>query len=189
MNQGCGAGTQISGFGSSSRHSLFWHQHQRRSQGRPGGHGLPKFLAYVVILFFERRYPKQNSAIRLKSNILATTNFFAPQKILGWLRHCLALDPAPEWFGPLETENHCIICTTRFPHKLGLLNRNTDISSSSSPNSFWLRLQLWPSKIAWAPAPGSGSTALVWTTAPELNQRFKVSELDYWMFNYRVSKV
>jgi len=32
-------------------------------------------------LCFERRFSKQNSVIRLKSNILP------PQKFLGWLRH------------------------------------------------------------------------------------------------------
>jgi len=37
---------------------------------------LPKFLAYVVILCFERRCPKQNTVARLKSNILT-----APQMI------------------------------------------------------------------------------------------------------------
>ena len=36
---------------------------------------------------FERRYPKQNTVIRLKSNILASANFFAPPQIFGWLRH------------------------------------------------------------------------------------------------------
>jgi len=30
----------------------------------------------------------------------------------------------PEWFGPLKNENHCIICTTRLPHEVGLWNRN-----------------------------------------------------------------
>jgi len=44
----------------------------RRSHGGPY---LPKCLAYIVILRFERRYPKQNSAIRLKSNILVQKNF------------------------------------------------------------------------------------------------------------------
>jgi len=33
------------------------------------------------LLRFERRYPKENTVSRLKSNILAA------QKILGWLRH------------------------------------------------------------------------------------------------------
>jgi len=41
----------------------------------------PKFLAYSVILGFERSYPKQNSVTRLKPNILSLP------KILGWLRH------------------------------------------------------------------------------------------------------
>ena len=32
-------------------------------------------------------YPKQNSVIRLKSNILPPQNFFETPKPLGWLRH------------------------------------------------------------------------------------------------------
>jgi len=50
-----------------------------------GGKGVmtpPKFLENTVILFFERRFSKQNSVILLKSNILL------PQKFLGWLHHC-----------------------------------------------------------------------------------------------------
>jgi len=42
----------------------------------------PKLLKHIVILYFERRYPKQNSVIRLKSNILVS-------HILGWLRYSL----------------------------------------------------------------------------------------------------
>ena len=38
---------------------------------------LPKFLEHIVILFFERRYPKQNSVIRLKSKIFAPQKFWA----------------------------------------------------------------------------------------------------------------
>jgi len=45
---------------------------------------LPKFLENIVILCFERRFSKQNSVIRLKSNILTP-------KFLGWLRHWLGL--------------------------------------------------------------------------------------------------
>ena len=41
----------------------------------PGGHASPKFLEHIVILCFERRYPKQNSVIRPKSNILDPKNF------------------------------------------------------------------------------------------------------------------
>jgi len=33
----------------------------------------PKFLENIVILFFERRFCKQNSVIRLKLNILVYT--------------------------------------------------------------------------------------------------------------------
>jgi len=37
----------------------------------------PKFLEGIVILCFDRQYPKQNSVIRPKSNILAPPNFGA----------------------------------------------------------------------------------------------------------------
>jgi len=40
-------------------------------------HGLLKFLENIVILSFERRFSKQNSVIRLKSNILPPANFWA----------------------------------------------------------------------------------------------------------------
>jgi len=39
----------------------------RRSQGGLGVMVSPKFLAYLVILFFEKRYPKQNIVARLIS--------------------------------------------------------------------------------------------------------------------------
>jgi len=35
----------------------------------------PKFLEHTVILYFERLYPKQDSVIRIKSNILAPQIF------------------------------------------------------------------------------------------------------------------
>jgi len=38
----------------------------------------PTFLEHILILCFEKRYPKQNRAIRLKSNILALNKFFCP---------------------------------------------------------------------------------------------------------------
>ena len=38
---------------------------------------LPKFLENIVILCFEKRFSKQNSAIRLKSNIVTPQNFWA----------------------------------------------------------------------------------------------------------------
>jgi len=46
----------------------------------------PTFLEHIVILCFERRFSKQNSVIRLKSDILA------PLKFLGWLRHWYPLN-------------------------------------------------------------------------------------------------
>jgi len=52
----------------------------RRSQGGKKGPWTPKFLEHIIILCFKRRFSKQNSVIRLKSNILAP-------KFLGWPRH------------------------------------------------------------------------------------------------------
>jgi len=53
----------------------------RRSQGAKGTMP-PKLLENIVILCFEKSFSKQNSVIRLESNILA------PPKFWGWLRHC-----------------------------------------------------------------------------------------------------
>jgi len=47
------------------------------ARGETRGHAPPKFLENIVILCFERRFSKQNSVIRLKSNI------FPPPKIFG----------------------------------------------------------------------------------------------------------
>jgi len=58
----------------------------RRSQGGPKGPWPPKFLENIVILYFEKRFSKQNGVIRLKSNVLPTA------KCLGWLRHCISTD-------------------------------------------------------------------------------------------------
>ena len=52
------------------------------ARGGPKGPCPPKFLETIVILCFERRFSKQNIVIRLQSHILA------PDKFLGWLRHC-----------------------------------------------------------------------------------------------------
>jgi len=54
------------------------HPGYRRTQGALGDHGLPKFLEHIVILCFERRYPKQNRVFQLKSNILVCPKFFWP---------------------------------------------------------------------------------------------------------------
>jgi len=56
-----------------SQHITSWH---RRSQGAAEGPYPPKFLENIVILFFERRFSKQNSVIHLQSNILAPPNFW-----------------------------------------------------------------------------------------------------------------
>jgi len=45
--------------------------------------------------------------------------------------HLNFLAPAPEQFGPKNRINHCIICTTRLPHKLFVKNRS-QISGSGS---------------------------------------------------------
>jgi len=48
-----------------------------------------KFLEHIVILCFERRYHKQNSDIRLKSNMFPNKN--SPQ-FFDWLRYCTTVD-------------------------------------------------------------------------------------------------
>ena len=57
-----------------------WH---RRSQGSRGTMP-PTFLENIVILCFESRFSKQNSVIRLKSNILAPQNFWAGYATAAW---------------------------------------------------------------------------------------------------------
>ena len=54
----------------------------QRGIGVAKGYATTTFFENVVILCFERRFSKQNSVIRLKSNILE------PQKFLGWLCYC-----------------------------------------------------------------------------------------------------
>jgi len=61
--------------------------HRLSQGGGQRGHGPPKCLENMVILCFERRFPKQNSVIHLKSSILAQKKIFGPLKFLGWLRH------------------------------------------------------------------------------------------------------
>jgi len=48
------------------------------ARGAKGAMPPLKFLENIVILCFERRFAKQNSVIRLKSNILAPPNFLVP---------------------------------------------------------------------------------------------------------------
>ena len=50
--------------------------------GAKGAMAPPTFLENTVILCFERHFSKQNSVIRLKSNILAPPKFFDPTTAL-----------------------------------------------------------------------------------------------------------
>ena len=63
--------------------------HRRSQKGAYGAMAAPKFLEHIVILCFERCYPKQISVIRLKSNILDLQIFCPP--FLVCLRHCLVV--------------------------------------------------------------------------------------------------
>jgi len=53
------------------------------ARGGQRGYSPPKFLENTAIVFFERRFSKQNSVIRLKSSILHPPNFFGPSQICG----------------------------------------------------------------------------------------------------------
>ena len=58
------------------------------ARGGPKGPCPPKFLKRIVILYFQRRFSKQNRIILLKSDILASPKIFCHPHFLGWLRHC-----------------------------------------------------------------------------------------------------
>jgi len=67
-----------------SRFKLLATQSRRGSQGAREVIHTPQFLAYLVILCFERRYSKHNTVVRLKSNILFPSKFFSiPQNNFG----------------------------------------------------------------------------------------------------------
>jgi len=66
----------------------------RRSQGGRKSHGSPKFLENIGILCFERRFSKQNSVIRLKSNILAPPKNF-------WTGYAAGLSPFVNLMSPV----------------------------------------------------------------------------------------
>jgi len=73
------------------RKRLKTHTGQHRcSQGGPGDHARPRFLAYLVILCFEKRRPKQKYRCSLK------VKHFVPQQFWGWLRHCMTTPNAPQ---------------------------------------------------------------------------------------------
>ena len=52
--------------------------HRRSHEGAKAAMPPPKFLEHVVFLCFERRFFKQNSVIRLKSNTFPPLNFGLP---------------------------------------------------------------------------------------------------------------
>jgi len=53
--------------------------------GRKGATAPSSFSIYLFVLCFEKRCPKPNIVVRLKSKYLALP------KILGWLRHCMVI--------------------------------------------------------------------------------------------------
>jgi len=59
---------------------------------------------------------------------LQASEIFAPAQTFKFLV------PVPEWFGPLNTENHCIICTTCLAYKLGLWNGNQNFKLQVRPH-------------------------------------------------------
>jgi len=56
----------------------------RRSQSSPGGHVLPHFKVYLVILCFAKRRPEQRYCCSPKVKILLPTNFCAPKFWAGY---------------------------------------------------------------------------------------------------------
>jgi len=79
------------------------------------GHAPHKCFENMVILCFERRFSKQNSVFRLKSNILGPLQeFLASPKFSA----CYATGRYPLYKTPLENTNSIIVCkslTSRAP--------------------------------------------------------------------------
>jgi len=75
-----------SGLKELAHHTTVVHGYMGVARGAKEDMPRSKFLENIVILCFERRFPKQNSVIHLKSNILA------PPIFLGWLRHCTDME-------------------------------------------------------------------------------------------------
>ena len=88
----------------------------RRSRGwAKGAMPPPNFLENMVILCFERRFSKQNSVIRLKSNTFAPKIFFPPPNF--WAGYatasaCRALDPRHLLFSLFTTEIENVFCVS-----------------------------------------------------------------------------
>jgi len=62
----------------------YWTKRGRSIGVARGANGAtPTFLDNINILCFEKRFSKQNSVIRLKSNILVPPNFLPPPQIFG----------------------------------------------------------------------------------------------------------
>ena len=58
------------------------------------------FLEYLVILCFERRHPKQNTVVRLKSNVLPPSNCLPTQKTESI--HLLPIGPTTVFKRPMR---------------------------------------------------------------------------------------
>jgi len=79
----------------------------RSSQGGAKGAMARPNVWKTVILCFGRRFSKQNSVVRLKSNISA------PSKFLGWLLHWLCQQTSPKrWFGNMSMTSNCDVTSS-----------------------------------------------------------------------------
>jgi len=97
----------------------------------------PKFLEHIVILCFERRFSKQNSVIRLKSNILPPQTF--------WAGYATEVKHAQEWL-----KRRC--SNTNFPpasvpKTSAQYIHNTSSAPISSTASRYLELRVTPQRI------------------------------------------
>jgi len=120
----------------------------RLSQGELRRPWLHQLSEYLVILCFDRRYTKQNNVTRLESNILAHP------KILGWLRHCLAVW---NWNVISITEElHGFLVFVRVARNFGILPDNGSFgehhlqrrSASPASGTIPLRGLFWCSVLA-----------------------------------------
>ena len=73
------------------------------ARGGLGVPGPPQIFITQLFCALRSGFSKQNSVVRLKSNILATPNFLTSPKFVGWLRHCLRISFPPNSSDCFET--------------------------------------------------------------------------------------
>jgi len=135
----------------------------------------PKFLAYAVILWFEKRNPKQNAVARPKSNILAGRLQFPPQFWAGYAINYASVCTAfpPQNFTVAEFERR-------------LCDRQTTFNHNYVEFCCWLRASQWIAKSNWSAINLFAPTATAKRIAFNfLNLPLLCNAIGYIVFRFR----